>query len=118
MGNFEYALVLYHRGHKLHPVLQEFRLGVQKAQEAIENSVGSSSALKLEENIELPSSKQEEVPKQKFNMKIKRKDEGQQKKKIREIPKNEEMDVELVGAYYIERLSLEGRIKDFLSLLF
>ena len=34
------ALVFYHRGHKLRPELQEFRLGIQKAQEAIDNSVG------------------------------------------------------------------------------
>ena len=41
MGDFEYALVFYHRGHKLRPELQEFRLGIQKAQEAIINCVGS-----------------------------------------------------------------------------
>lgn len=43
MGDFEFALVYYHRGHKLRPELQEFRLGIQKAQESIENSVGSES---------------------------------------------------------------------------
>ncbi|CAL8302674.1 unnamed protein product [Merluccius merluccius] len=43
MGDLEFALVFYHRGHKLRPELQEFRLGIQKAQEAIENSVGSKS---------------------------------------------------------------------------
>lgn len=43
MGDFEFALVFYHRGYKLRPELQEFRLGIQKAQEAIENSVGSKS---------------------------------------------------------------------------
>jgi tetratricopeptide (TPR) repeat protein len=41
MGQFEKALVYYHRGHKLRPELHEFRLGIQKAQEAIINSVGS-----------------------------------------------------------------------------
>lgn len=41
MGDFEFALVFYHRGHKLRPELQEFRLGIQKAEEAINNSVGS-----------------------------------------------------------------------------
>lgn len=41
MGDFEFALVYYHRGHKLRPELQKFRLGIQKAQEAIDNSVGS-----------------------------------------------------------------------------
>ena len=40
MGDFEHALVLYHRGNKLRPEQQEFRLGIQKAQEAIDNSIG------------------------------------------------------------------------------
>ena len=43
MGDLEFALVFYHRGRKLRPELEEFRLGIQKAQEAIENSVGSKS---------------------------------------------------------------------------
>ncbi|XP_064643391.1 outer dynein arm-docking complex subunit 4-like isoform X2 [Lineus longissimus] len=47
MGQFEKALVYYHRGHKLRPELHEFRLGIQKAQEAIINSVGSPSKVKL-----------------------------------------------------------------------
>ena len=40
-GEFEQALVFYHRGNKLRPELQEFRLGIQKAKEAIDNAVGS-----------------------------------------------------------------------------
>lgn len=41
MGDFEYALVFYHRGNKIRPDLNEFILGIQKAQEAINNSIGS-----------------------------------------------------------------------------
>lgn len=41
MGEFELAWVVYYRGQKLRPQKQEFRVGVQKAQEAIENCVGS-----------------------------------------------------------------------------
>lgn len=41
-GEFEWALMFYHRGFKLRPELQEFRLGIQKAQEAIDNAVGSN----------------------------------------------------------------------------
>lgn len=47
MVDFECALVFYHRGHKLWPQLQEFRLGIQKAQEAIDNSVGSKYWVKI-----------------------------------------------------------------------
>ena len=40
MGDFEHALMFYHRGHKIRPELHEFTLGVQKAQEAINNNIG------------------------------------------------------------------------------
>ena len=39
-GNFELALVYFHRGEKLKPDSEEFRLGIQKAQEAIDSAVG------------------------------------------------------------------------------
>jgi len=45
MGDFEYALMFYHRGHKIRPELHEFTLGIQKAQEAINNSIGSKLAI-------------------------------------------------------------------------
>ncbi len=41
-GNFEFALVFYQRGYKLRPEVKEFRLGIQKSQEAIENSIGGN----------------------------------------------------------------------------
>ena len=40
MGDFEFALMFYHRGNKIRPQMQEFLLGIQKAQEAINNSIG------------------------------------------------------------------------------
>ena len=50
MGNFEHALVFYHRGNKVRPDKHEFVLGIHKAQEAIENSIGSK---REEKNCEL-----------------------------------------------------------------
>ena len=44
------ALVFYHRGNKLRPELQEFRLGIQKAQEAIDNSVGGKTHSQIIKN--------------------------------------------------------------------
>jgi len=41
MGDFEHALMFYHRGHNVRPQMDEFTLGIQKAQEAINNSIGS-----------------------------------------------------------------------------
>lgn len=35
-GAFEHALIYYHRGHKLRADLDDFRLGIQKCQEAID----------------------------------------------------------------------------------
>ena len=44
MGDFEYALVFYHRGDKIRPDIKAFKLGIQKAQEAINNSIGCKTA--------------------------------------------------------------------------
>ncbi|XP_006776798.1 PREDICTED: tetratricopeptide repeat protein 25 [Myotis davidii] len=52
MGDFEFALVFYHRGYKLRPD-REFKVGIQKAQEAINNSVGTPSSIKLENKGDL-----------------------------------------------------------------
>jgi len=51
LGDFEFALVNYHRGQKLRPELNEFRLGVQKAREAIVNSVGTPKSVNLKESL-------------------------------------------------------------------
>jgi len=40
MMQFEYGLMFYHRGNKLRPEVQAFRLGIQKSREAIDNSIG------------------------------------------------------------------------------
>lgn len=42
LGDFEHSLVFYHRGLHVRPELEQFRLGVQKAREAIENAIGKS----------------------------------------------------------------------------
>ena len=38
--NLKIIKVYFHRGHALRPELDQFRRGIQKCQEAIENSVG------------------------------------------------------------------------------
>lgn len=47
-GEFELALVFYHRGKKLRGDVKEFQLGINKAQEAIDNCVGDPHTVKLE----------------------------------------------------------------------
>eukprot|EP00002_Diphylleia_rotans_P027795 TRINITY_DN5587_c0_g1_i1.p1 TRINITY_DN5587_c0_g1~~TRINITY_DN5587_c0_g1_i1.p1 ORF type:complete len:683 (+),score=132.26 TRINITY_DN5587_c0_g1_i1:96-2144(+) len=39
-GDFEVALVYYHRGAKVRPDLEDFRLGIQRARKAIEDAIG------------------------------------------------------------------------------
>ncbi|KAK2547756.1 Outer dynein arm-docking complex subunit 4 [Acropora cervicornis] len=39
-GDFEHALVNFHRGGKLRPDKEEFKLGIQKSEEAIDNAIG------------------------------------------------------------------------------
>ncbi|CAG5118865.1 unnamed protein product [Candidula unifasciata] len=46
-GDFEMALVFYHRGNKQRPEFHNFRLGIRKAQEAIYNCVGTPERVKL-----------------------------------------------------------------------
>lgn len=40
LGQFELSLMFFHRGLRLRPELNSFRLGVQKTQEAIEKTIG------------------------------------------------------------------------------
>ncbi|KAH8853936.1 Tetratricopeptide repeat protein 25 [Schistosoma japonicum] len=46
-GEFEHALVYFHRGHQQRPELQIFRLGIQKSEEAIENSLTNHKKIKV-----------------------------------------------------------------------
>ncbi|KAJ3225287.1 Tetratricopeptide repeat protein 25 [Clydaea vesicula] len=48
IGDFEMALVFYHRGNRLRPEFNDFRLGIQKASEAIDNSVGNPDIHKFQ----------------------------------------------------------------------
>lgn len=47
MGEFELALMFYHRGKKVRSDLREFQLGINKAQEAIDNSVGGIELMNI-----------------------------------------------------------------------
>ncbi|XP_066543747.1 outer dynein arm-docking complex subunit 4-like [Amia ocellicauda] len=101
MGNFEFALVFFHRGHKLRPELQELRLGIQKAQEAIENSVGSPSSVKLENIGDLSF--------------FHGKDEGKKEQELqskKESPKSKKTERELLGELFTDKEYLEKLLED------
>lgn len=42
LGDFEHSLMYYHRGLHIRPDHSDFKLGVHKAQKAIENAIGSA----------------------------------------------------------------------------
>ncbi|NXY36961.1 TTC25 protein, partial [Pomatorhinus ruficollis] len=108
MGDFEFALVFYHRGRRLRPDLHKFQLGINKAEEAIVNCIGNPSSVKLESKEELCFvSRQAESKKDKQKQQNKpAKDQKQTKKKS---PKTEQ---QLLGALYADKAFLEKLLKD------
>ncbi|EDQ91789.1 uncharacterized protein MONBRDRAFT_542, partial [Monosiga brevicollis MX1] len=46
-GEFEFALLNFHKGQHLRPDMAQFRLGVQKAREAIETAIGDTRRCQL-----------------------------------------------------------------------
>ncbi|XP_038560615.1 tetratricopeptide repeat protein 25 [Micropterus salmoides] len=109
MGDLELALVFYHRGQKLRPQIQEFRLGIQKAQEAIENSVGSPS-VKLEIKGDLSFFQKDEERAQPINatQHLMR----EKKQQTQKIPKSEKITKHLLGEFYSDKKYLEQLLKD------
>ncbi|XP_059204393.1 outer dynein arm-docking complex subunit 4 [Centropristis striata] len=110
MGEFEYGLVFYHRGQKLRPQIQEFRLGIQKAQEAIENSVGSPFSVKLEIKGDLSFLQKDEEGAQPIaaiqHLTTKKKQPAQK------TPKSEKTTKQLLGEFYSDKKYLETLLKD------
>ncbi|CAG7687442.1 unnamed protein product [Allacma fusca] len=48
LGQFEKALIAYHRGYRIRKV-ENFRIGIQKSQEAIRRAIGDRSATQIED---------------------------------------------------------------------
>nr|XP_034797750.2 outer dynein arm-docking complex subunit 4 isoform X2 [Pan paniscus] len=114
MGDFEFALVFYHRGYKLRPD-REFRVGIQKAQEAINNSVGSPSSIKLENKGDLSflSKQAENIKAQQKPQPMKHllhptKGEPQRKGSL----KSEKTVRQLLGELYVDKEYLEKLLLD------
>ncbi|XP_076851511.1 outer dynein arm-docking complex subunit 4 isoform X2 [Brachyhypopomus gauderio] len=112
MGEFEFALVFYHRSHKLRPELQALRLGIQKAQEAITNSVGTFSSVQLENKGDLSFfHKAEDLKKIRPKHVI-----HPLKKELRpqdqKTQKSEKTAKQLLGELYSDKEYLEKLLKD------
>ncbi|KFV19848.1 Tetratricopeptide repeat protein 25, partial [Tauraco erythrolophus] len=112
MGDFEFALVFYHRGYRLRPDLQKFRLGIEKCQEAIVNCIGSPSTIKLENREDLCFiSRQAEVQKanQQLHVKVTKDQKWTRKREPVRNPKIERL---LLGELYADKAYLEKLLKD------
>ncbi|XP_059176254.1 outer dynein arm-docking complex subunit 4-like isoform X2 [Physella acuta] len=117
-GDFESALVFYHRGNKLRPELQEFRLGIQKCEEAIDNSIGTPNAVHLEATGDLSYFyKQNEQKKQQKGYTKVNQPAKKEEKKERQRPQegtNSKTTKELLGELYKDKEYLE-KLFDCLS---
>nr|BAD38896.2 outer arm dynein binding protein [Heliocidaris crassispina] len=120
MGDFEMALVFYHRGNKLRPELQEFRLGIQKAQEAIDNSIGSPSKVKLENKGDLSFfTKQDEVKSKKparmgYSKPMAKQQENKKKRPVKpeQTPAEKKTAKQLLGELYADKEYLDRLLRD------
>ncbi|XP_017940115.3 tetratricopeptide repeat protein 25 [Manacus vitellinus] len=112
MGDFEFALVFYHRGRRLRPDQHKFQLGINKAEEAIMNCIGNPASVKLENKEELGFvSRQAESRRNNQKLQnIPTKDQKGTKKKQR--VKNPKTERELLGQLYDDKTFLEKLLKD------
>ncbi|VDI22722.1 Hypothetical predicted protein [Mytilus galloprovincialis] len=121
LGDFETALVFFHRGHKLRPELQELRMGIQKSEEAINNSIGVPESVKLQASGDLSYFfKHEEEEKKKSKAKqskgtYQKPGAKKETKKERERPKSggdSKTIKQLLGELYGDKEYLEKLMKD------
>lgn len=75
LGQFEHSLMFFHRGLRLRPELASFRLGIQKTQEAIQNTIGAAPKpqKKSSNKIELEKHSSSNVVKAGVNLKVRAK---------------------------------------------
>ncbi|KAF1668831.1 Tetratricopeptide repeat protein 25, partial [Aptenodytes patagonicus] len=111
MGDFEFALVFYHRGYRLRPELQKFRLGIEKSQEAIVNCIGSPSSIKLENKEDLCFISRQAESK-KANQKLQNKVTKDQKWTRKQPVRNPKTERQLLGELYADKAYLEKLLKD------
>ncbi|XP_059167775.1 outer dynein arm-docking complex subunit 4-like isoform X2 [Physella acuta] len=114
MGDFEMALVYYHRGNRLRPELLDFRLGIQKAREAIINCVGTPDRVKLNTTGDLSffAAQEEKSKKGKGASQPCFKRPQVVTKKKKEKAGNETTIKQMLGELYGDRRYLERLLQD------
>ncbi|XP_028268382.1 outer dynein arm-docking complex subunit 4 [Parambassis ranga] len=107
LGEFEFALVFYHRGQKLRPQIKEFRMGIHKTQEAIENSL-CNPTVKLEIKGDLSFFKKDEETEHPItviqNLMV-------EEKQLIQPPKREQTTKQLLREFYDDKKFLEDLVK-------
>ncbi|THD24443.1 Tetratricopeptide repeat protein 25 [Fasciola hepatica] len=79
-GEFEYALMFFHRGHQKRPELHAFRIGIQKCEEAVKNSLHLTKGLQItEEGSEKFKAQMDEQPQKRPTVKTTQKTEKDKK---------------------------------------
>ncbi|PAA67409.1 hypothetical protein BOX15_Mlig006729g2 [Macrostomum lignano] len=115
-GDFENALVFYHRGHKLRPEMEEFRLGIQKAEEAINNSVGDPSVIKLRSDGDLSffyAAEEKKKPAARSSyQKPKKEDSGPKRAQRNKAPADSKTIKKMLGDLYADREYLEKLLRE------
>ncbi|KAM8725086.1 outer dynein arm-docking complex subunit 4 isoform 2-T2 [Acanthopagrus schlegelii] len=96
MGEFEFALMFYHRGQKLRPQVQEFRLGPSSVKLEIK---GDLSFLEKDEERVQPITAIQNLTREK-------------KQQMKQTPKNEKTTKQLLGTFYSDKQCLENLLKD------
>lgn len=110
LGDFELSLMFFHRGLRARPELEGFRLGVQKAQEAIENTIGSSKPLvDLKSLGNTPASTPIDADKSDKESQ-KRTTPVKQEKKAKDPDKK--LSRQLLGQLYVDKEYLENLLKN------
>jgi tetratricopeptide (TPR) repeat protein len=97
LGKFEHSLMFFHRGLRLRPELACFRLGVQKTQEAIENTIGGVQKADLRSTNTAKSERISKLLKQEKNFQGKINDRKQSK--------------QLLGELFVDKEYLENLLK-------
>ena len=117
-GDFEQALLFYHRGNKLRPELSEFRIGIQKAQEAIDNSIGDAKRMKIKvpeklrknwalyQEKEKPTTPQSQLDGKSVSDKV------STKSSIKKPEFSATMESKLLGELYDDKVYLAGLLQD------
>lgn len=113
-GDFEFALVYYHRGNKLRGELEEFQLGISKSVEAIENSIGTPKTVQLENTGDMTMFNQSiAIQQQATSKKIKSKGKKARAAKPKAAPKASDRTVkQLLGELYADKQYLEELFED------